>query len=75
MLIADLKRLFEEVDFPCSYYELMIQCDKTNQSLLVVDELKERFEEEFSESGELIDTDDFPEIDDTFEEEFFPIDE
>ncbi|WP_163632175.1 hypothetical protein [Paludibacter sp. 221] len=53
----------------------MIQCDKTNQSLLVVDELKERFEEEFSESGELIDTDDFPEIDDTFEEEFFPIDE
>jgi hypothetical protein len=75
MLIVDLKQLFDEIDFPCSYDELMIQCDKTNQPLSVIDELIERFEEEYSESGELIDTGDFPEIDDTFEEDFFPIDE
>jgi len=69
MLIVELNALFEAVEFPCTYEELMIQCEKTGMPAHIVEELIERFSE-YSSTDEEIDQDSFEEFE-SYDEEFF----
>lgn len=71
MLILDIKNLFDEVEFPCTFSELITQCKKTNQPSRIIDELRERFEEECQVNIDCIGYDDFPEYLESYDEEFF----
>ena len=74
MLLTELQSLLDKLLLPCTFEELMTQCELNCIRPDIIKELCERFQEEYSEAG-LIDESLFYELDNYFDEEFYRQDE
>jgi gamma-glutamyl-gamma-aminobutyrate hydrolase PuuD len=75
MLISELQSLLDKLSLPCTFSELMTQCELNCIHPDMIKELCERFQEEYSEDDELIDESSFDELENYFDEEFYRQDE
>ena len=71
MLLSELQSFIDQIAFPCSYAELMDQCTRLGTPTHIVQEIKERFEEEYGDTDEELDSDSFEEIDDYYEDDYW----
>jgi hypothetical protein len=70
MLLTELQSLLDKLFLPCTFAELMTQCELNCIHPDVIKELCERFQEEDSEV-EIIDESSFYELENYFDEEFY----
>jgi hypothetical protein len=74
MLLTELQSLLDKLSLPCTFSELMTQCELNNIHPDMIKELTERFQEEYP-NDELIDESSFDELENYFDEEFYKQDE
>ena len=74
MLLTELQSLLDKLSLPCTFSELMTQCELNCIHPDRVKELHERFHEEYSDD-ELIDESSFDELENYFDEEFYKQDD
>jgi hypothetical protein len=70
MLLTELQSLLDKLSLPCTFSELMTQCELNCIHPDMIKELTERFQEEYS-NDELIDESSFDELENYFDEEFY----
>lgn len=74
LTLLEINDLLTEIELPCNYAELLIQCEKSGIKPEIVEVLVERFQG-YEETGELIDEDDFEELEHDYSEDYFNADE
>ena len=74
MLLTELQSLLDKLALPCTFDELMIQCELNSIDYDIVLELRERFQEEYQD-GELLDENSFEELENYFDDEFYKQDD
>ena len=74
LTLLETNNLLSEIELPCTYAELLIQCEKLGVSTEIVEVLIERFQG-YEEIGELIDESDFEELEHDCSIDYFNVDE
>lgn len=70
MNIVETQQFFSKIQFPCTYEELLVQCELENIDELLITELAERFAEEWAGTGEYLSEEDFEEYEGYFHQDY-----
>lgn len=71
MLLTDFQIIADRLAFPCTYDELLEQMDRHCIRQTVIDEVAERFREEYEGTTDPIYLDDFKEVEEYPDDEVF----